>query len=737
MLPLQRSMIIVKTLLNGSCQPQRLLCSPHSKLSSNVVLCLNGKQLYLSRVTPRRWVSSLGYTIHPVCPVDLNCQSIPLPEPGQPVTGATPRAAAWGTPAGNPAGFVHNSKARTIYENFLNGHNNAPDHMCMGTRNKATGKYEWITYTEALERAHAFAAGLIALGAQPGQKTSLGIYARSCAEWDLAAIGCTSQAIKIVSMYDSMSMESISYIQQQAKLRYLIVEDVEKANLVLSNISETPHLQTLIVIDSSEWNLLKKTSAAAGANVTVISFGDVVKRGLEKPQPISPAQPEDVYIVCYTSGTTGEPKGALISHRAIMSVITAFQYYTEHYTGIKHDPNSGYTILSFLPLAHMFAQLMHGCLFYFSCRVGYYSGDVANLADDAQALRPMTMAVVPRILNRLHDQVQHGLAEAGPIKRAIFNFAFRQKFAQLKAGSVDKDTFWDRLIFNKIQARLGGRLEVLVTGSAPISAEVLNFCRVVLSCQIIEGYGQTECCACATGTMPLDFTGGHVGPVFPATHIKLKDVPEMEYWTKNNEGEICIHGPALMNGYFEDPARTEEAFDADGWLLSGDVGRWLPNGTLQVIDRKKHILKLSQGEYVAPERVETVYSKHPLIEQIYVEGDSLESCLVAIIVPSAERLRALAKATGLPSEPDQVTIQQLCSDRALITASLGSLRDYGAAHGLNSLEQVKAITLTSDEFTVAKGLLTPTLKSRRPRLRKYFDADIHRMYRELRNLEAV
>ena len=175
-----------------------------------------------------------------------------------------------------------------------------------------------------------------------------------------------------------------------------------------------------------------------------------------------------------------------------------------------------------------------------------------------------------------------------------------------------------------VQEGFGGRLRLMVVGSAPLATNVINLVRCALGAVIVEGYGQTECTAPCTLTFPGDYEAGHVGPPIAACAVKLVDVAEMEYYACNGEGEICVKGPTVFHGYLNDREKTDEVLDSNGWLHTGDIGKWMENGTLKIIDRKKHIFKLSQGEYIAPEKLENIFIRSPFVAQIFVHGESLK-----------------------------------------------------------------------------------------------------------------
>ncbi|GAA6087865.1 long-chain-fatty-acid--CoA ligase 5 [Tachysurus ichikawai] len=200
----------------------------------------------------------------------------------------------------------------------------------------------------------------------------------------------------------------------------------------------------------------------------------------------------------------------------------------------------------------------------------------------------------------------------------------------------------------------------------------------------------------------------------------------MNYFASNNEGEVCIKGKNVFCGYLNDPEKTAEALDQDGWLHTGDIGKWLPNGVLKIIDRKKNIFKLAQGEYIAPEKIENVYIRCGTVAQLFVHGDSLQSCLVAIVVPDAETLPGLAEKLGVKG-----SFKELCKNQQIKKVILSDLVKLGRDAGLKSFEQVKDLHLHSEQFTIENGLLTPTLKAKRGDLGKFFKNEIENLYAKL------
>lgn len=280
----------------------------------------------------------------------------------------------------------------------------------------------------------------------------------------------------------------------------------------------------------------------------------------------------------------------------------------------------------------------------------------------------------------------------------------------------------------QIRQRLGGRIRFILSGSAPVSPDVIDFMRICFSADVYEGYGQTEnfCGSCLT--VSKDNTTGVVGIPFPCSEIKLVDVPDMEY-TSNDQpfprGEICIRGNSVMREYYKNPEKTAETLDEDGWLHTGDIGLFDECGRLSIIDRLKNIFKLSQGEYIAPEKIEGVYQKHELVAQAFVYGDSLQSSLVGIIHPDKDELTKWAQSK--PEFADK-SFEDLCADAEVNKQLLSAMTAYGKSNDLKGFEQVKKIFITPEEFTVENDLLTPTFKLKREVAKKKFQKEIDAMY---------
>lgn len=427
-------------------------------------------------------------------------------------------------------------------------------------------------------------------------------------------------------------------------------------------------------------------------------------------------------MFCYTSGTTGDPKAAMLSHKNLMSGAAAVL----SVGGVVVDEND--TVISYLPLAHSFEKILFALALTCGVSIGYYSGDILKLLDDLKELKPSYFPSVPRLFNRIYDKITAGVKEKSGVQQALFNRAINGKLHHLKASASYSHSVWDPLVFNKMRGLLGGRVKLMVTGSAPISAEVLNFLKCCFCAPIHEGYGQTESTAASCLTSAFDPVAGHVGGPLSCLKIRLREIPEMGYLASdpNPRGEVCYKGNSIFHGYFKNQEKTAEALSSDGWLASGDVGMVMPNGSLKIIDRAKNIFKLSHGEYIAPEKLENVYVTSPWVAQIFVHGDSLQSWIIAVVVVEVPAVRKWLAEKGIEAEGDDISSHLEHPD--LHQLILTNFLELAKVNKFNGLEKIKKVHLTAEPFSIENDLLTPTMKIKRNIARKVFAAEIAKMY---------
>ncbi len=590
-----------------------------------------------------------------------------------------------------------------------------------------------MTFAEAGAQRDAIGAGLVKAGGLSAGD-AVGLYSVNCRDWALVDAALHAHALVAVPLYDTLGEDAVRYIAEHAGLA-AVACSVETAPVLLATLAaaDAPRAVRLVVVFGLPPGS-PPPPAPPGWAGTVLTLDGVRALGASSPSPPPPTRPRpaDTALLCYTSGTTGVPKGAVLTHGALVANAAGSR-------AVANLGGPGDVHISYLPLAHIYERVNFLGATYAGVSVGFYSGDVATLLDDVLTLQPTIFASVPRLWNRIYDKVLAGVKESSPLARRLFEAAYAHRKAALEAGRDGGlvGAFWDRLVFSKIRAKVGGRVRLMTTGSAPIAAEVLDFLRVAFGATVLEGYGMTETGCTITLTWPAERSAGHVGGPLPCCEVKLVDIPEMAYLasdTPHPRGEVCVRGPSLFAGYYKDAAQTADVLGPDGWLHTGDVGEWLPGGRLRIIDRKKNIFKLAQGEYIAPEKIEGVYGRCPLVAQTFVYGDSLRAELVAVVVPDPDTVLPWARERGLVpagAGPDEA-VRKVCASPAAAAAVHAAMVAEGRAAKLRGFEQVAAITLTPSPFSVENGLLTPTFKVKRAAAEKAFAGAIGAMYARLK-----
>jgi len=396
--------------------------------------------------------------------------------------------------------------------------------------------------------------------------------------------------------------------------------------------------------------------------------------------------------------------------------------------------NPGETLISYLPYTHSFEQSLFGFAIINRLKIGFYTGDPARLVEDCQKLQPNFFPSVPRLYNRIYAKLKAGLDAATGCKRWLATRAVDAKVANYNATGAITHGCWDTLVFKKMSALLGGQVRYMVTGSAPIDKTVIDFLKICFSCPIVEGYGLTES---AAGTCIMDVEDsvtGHVGGPIEAVKFRLKDLPEMSYTSADKpypRGEICMTGPSIFKGYYKRPDKTAEAFDEEGWFLTGDVGMVYPNGSIKIIDRSKNIFKLSQGEYIAPEKIEQIMGLSQWIAQVFLYGDSFQNACVALVVPEEETVMKWAKANGKDGD-----FASLCENDELKKIIKEDWMKIAVEKKLSSLEKPKEFMLWSELFSIENNLITSTFKLKRNVAKTVFKPQIDAMYQVVQAAEA-
>jgi len=586
------------------------------------------------------------------------------------------------------------------------------------------GEYKWKTFIEVEELAASFGRGLRLLG-QPS-KANVVIFAETRAEWLIAAHGCFKQNIPVVTIYTTLGDEAIAHGINETEVSVVITSHdlLPKFRDILS---KTPRVKKLIYMEDQ---LAKTDVSGYKSGVEIIPFSEVVKNGASSDIPEVPPSPEDTAIIMYTSGSTGVPKGVLLSHKNMLSTL-------KDYTNVVYINNDYDVFLGYLPLAHVFELLAESVCLLCGVPIGYStpltmidssSKIKKGTKGDASVLRPTCMTAVPLILDRISKGVHDKVSKGSELTQALFSSAYKYKRGWMKRGF---DTpLMNRLIFGKTRQLMGGRLRLILTGGAPLSPDTHELVKICLCVKVTQGYGLTESCSSATVMDTHDRTTGRVGGPTIGCDIKLVDWEEGNYRVTDKpfpRGEIIIGGDNISPGYYKMPEKTKEEFFEEGgkrWFKTGDIGEFHADGVMKIIDRKKDLVKLQLGEYVSLGKVETELKTCPVVENICVYGDPTKQYTVALVVPNPSQLVSLGSRLGLNS----LNFEQLCANQTVEKAVLYEIGEHGKKCKLEKFEVPAAVKLCTEVWSPDMGLVTAAFKLKRKDIQDRYQHEINRMY---------
>ncbi|MDH3270974.1 MAG: long-chain fatty acid--CoA ligase [Gemmatimonadota bacterium] len=552
-----------------------------------------------------------------------------------------------------------------------------------------------ISYAEALVQVRRVGLALKDMGFVRGDRVA--ILSENRYEWAIVDYGCLCTGVIVVPIYPTLTAPQLRYILEDSGSTLVFVSGQAQAEKVVEATEAIAHRVDIVAFDPASVR-------------DVVAWGDFLERGEGgdttwfRTEALE-AEPHDVATVLYTSGTTGQPKGVMLTHNNIASNVRGSRMILP----LGNEDNT----ISFLPLSHILQRMVDYLFFWTGCTIGY-PRSLDTLIVDLKKLEPTVVVSVPRI----YEKIYNGVMDARGLKKKLIDWAVgvADRAADLRlAGDRPrgflalKYAIADKLVFSKVKDAVGGRLRYFVSGGGPL-APALNRFFYSIGLTILEGYGLTETSPVTNVNTEAFFRIGTVGKPIPSTEIRIAP-----------DGEILVRGPQVMKGYYKKPELTAEVIDSDGWFATGDIGTIDADGYLTITDRKKDIIVTAGGKNVAPQPVENRLSTHPLVEQVVMVGDKRRYPSL-LVVPSFGLLESWAKGQGIAWSSRDELIHDPRVVKHVETELFARLGDFA------SYERPKKIALLEHEFTVENGLLTPTLKVKRRVVHEKLEAVIDDLY---------
>ena len=568
---------------------------------------------------------------------------------------------------------------------------------------KTSGQWHPLTWKEVADKATALAHGLRALGVGKGDRVAL--VAENRPEWLIADIAIMTAGAITVPAYITNTVNDHIHILSDSGSKCAIVSTAELAETLLPAAAQTAGVDHVIAIETPaipvpdgvhvhNWESVLQPHMNAGGH-------DGMLRDMAR---------SDTCCIIYTSGTSGKPKGVMLSHGAILFNCMGAD---EMLRRLPQFDDNGEIFLSFLPLSHSYE---HTAGQYLPIAVGaqiYYAEGIDKLMANIGETRPTIMTAVPRLYEVIHARIRHGIERAGGFKKAMFEETIRlgrkayEDPDSLSLPERFKNALLDRLVRKKVHDRFGGRLKAFVSGGAPLNYDIGLFF-TALGLRILQGYGQTESAPVISCNLPTRNKLHTVGPPLTGVEVRIAD-----------DGEILVRGELVMQGYWNNPDATAETI-RDGWLHTGDIGRIDGDGFIEITDRKKDIIVNSGGDNLSPARVEGILTTAPEIEQAMVFGDRRPH-LVAVIVPNPDFLKDWSKRNGKKDD-----LADMANDDALQKELHDAVERINS--NLSVIERVRRIIVAPEAFTIENEMMTPTMKLRRHVITARYRDSLEKLY---------
>lgn len=563
---------------------------------------------------------------------------------------------------------------------------------------KYNGVWKKTSTKEFVNQGNKISRGLLKLGIRPGDRIAL-ITTVSRTEWAVMDFGISQIGAVTVPVYPTISAEDYEYIFQSAEVKYCFVSDAALLEKVINAKKSVPTLQGVFTFDSIE---------GAANWKEVLDLGEDSSLQQEVEDVSKTIRTDDLATLIFTSGTTGRPKGVMLSHRNIVSNVMGSNPRIPRRKGLGYEETR---VLSFLPICHIFERMLF-YLFQYNGFSIYFAESIDKMGENVKEVKPHYMSVVPRLIEKVYDKIYDKGTSAGGLKSKIFLWALGVNESKSKFGKPSgiKEIIADKLVFTKWREGLGGEIIALVSGSAALS-ERLNKIFQNAGITILEGYGLTETSPVISVNSINKIKIGTVGHPLDNLQVKIQE-----------DGEISVKGPSVFMGYLNDEQMTRDVFTEDGFFRTGDIGHIDSEGFLKITDRKKEMFKTSGGKYIAPQVIENLAKASKFIEQIIVLGDG-EKMPTALIQPDFTFVQNWAQRHNLKigNTPEEIVQSKELKER--IKKEIDGLNTK-----LGHWEQIKRFELTPDVWSIENGLLTPTLKLKRKAIKEKFIQLYNDMY---------
>lgn len=599
-----------------------------------------------------------------------------------------------------------------------------------------------VNYNELGENIKAFGAGLRQLGMEPQPasartdfdnakgKFALVIFEDTCKEWTMAMQGALSQSMVVGTCYATLGQDAVISAVNETQATSLFV-NWKHAEEFYKAASQMPSLTTIIASTNELGNGQVWKPADNNGKIKVVSFDEILEMGKKNGLPPTPPKPEDVAVIMYTSGSTGKPKGVVMRHSHLVAGIAGMVL------NVTLRENTEIYV-SYLPLAHILALQVENVLLSVGTTLCY--SDARQLSHVMPKFRPTIFAGVPKVWELLQGGLQKKI-DAGPAPiKIVFDILLKWKMSMLQKGM---ETPISNVFFGVISKKVFGResIEFGVTGGGPMSASLQLFCRAVFNCPIIQGYALTETCVGGCFQSTKDQRPGVVGPPVPCVEAILQSEPDFKdsagfsYLATDTKGakgepvlgrgEICLRGPCISSGYYKNPDKTKEEYDAEGFFHTGDIGQFTADGVIQIVDRKKNLVKLKGGEYVAIEAMETVFAASPYAAALMVIASGDLDAPLGVVCTANEALEKWAKEAKI----DFNTVHDLSLEDRARKEVVKSFVAAGKEAGLGKLElRIKDVVLVTDDVWAPGHGMTASMKLDRKGVMGIHDKEIKAMY---------